>query len=696
MGSAGGRLGDQYTQRGVITVGDDRQLVYCPEPDLSNILSFRFDAAFDELTSAASVFQGTVQPLVDQVVDGHSATAIVCGEDAYGKSMLVEGRPAQLVPGLIGLAAEQLFHGLQERTTESDKVESVKVVRVSWYELGKSGVVDLLGTASGTAAGSASAEELKLQDDPQVGVTVPHLLEVEVKSASDVGELIRSLRRKGYGTPGAPHTGFSVFTLTVEGVSVRKYERASGSPRSRNAASASPRARLTFMTMPEVSSAGAGGKADAVPAWVRGLHAVLEGMEEKSPAIPFHRTRTTLLLRDALIGRIPSVMVAVVSPSIDNAAASGATLKFASRVRAVTGAEYVRGGKPPVAAAPGTGPSTHHHLGTSAGPGGGGGAFGHHSIGAGGGGGGGGGGTYAPAGTESGVAGVKAAWGASDRHDPHHGEQQHQVGSGGGGGGAGDGASPPPPEDSVTVRAVKAVTSRPSAVSTSVPGDYRPGTSRSDRGLAALTPRGSRRRLVSASSSGNMSTASRGSAGGHDAASHGSHGQSNPMDSAAFAGDPLGRAEAIAARMAALSSQGDESAKWFTAMLSALEVSREETRSLRAHASDLERALGEAQFERNQLSQRLDLAVAELDAAKRADVAPAQFVSPAAAAVCTRPCVGCTPSPLVCCHNATAETAAAEGEAGRRPAGDQGLRVVQGRDGNRRGAAEGRDAEARR
>lgn len=60
---------------------------------------------------------------------------------------------------------------------------------------------------------------------------------------------------------------------------------------------------------------------------VQELNTVLEHMEDRSPTTPFHRSRTTLLLRDALVGRIPSTMLAVVSPSIDAAAASAATLK---------------------------------------------------------------------------------------------------------------------------------------------------------------------------------------------------------------------------------------------------------------------------------------------------------------------------------------------------------------------------------
>lgn len=680
VGMLGDQLGDAYTQRGVITVGDDKRLVYCPEPDLSNILSFQFDRAFDESAATTSVYQGTVLPLVNSVLEGHSATAIVCGEDAYGKSMMAEGDPGQLIPGFVSLAAETIFAGLEQEPLR-DGSGSIKVVRVSWYELGRGGVRDLLGAASGVAPKSPQpTDKLRLRDDPQVGVTLPHLLEVEVKSASDVGELIRSLRRTGYGTPGTPRTAFSVFTITIEGISIKRYDSAKGSPRAGRADALAPRARMSFMMLPEVSAGDGGSGGDAVPSWVRGLHAVLEGMEAKSPAIPFHRTRTTLLLRDSLVGRMPSVMIAVVSPNIDAAAASGATLKFASRVRAVTRREYLTGDAGPVEPRPGT--HGDKRLGSSAGPGGGGGALvppDARSRG------------YYDAGARSGAGGgtARGAW-----------TNGVVGGGGGGGGGDDDGAgagsgdryargsprgarapqshrtpvsrrpvAPPAPPNSITTRAVKALAPQLRDDAVTVPGDYQIGSARRDEGLTALTPRASRHRMDSAESGGRDGAPaggeasprgrfdSAGSGGGSGAGAGGGGGSPGaysrstgaagagagassaagfPLDEGSFSTDPLGRAEAIAARMAALSSQGDESAKWFTAMLSALEVSREETRSLRQRAGETARQFAELQYHRDHLQQKLDMATAELDAAKRANVAPAHFVR--AARLCSRRC----------------------------------------------------------
>lgn len=790
VGTLGQQLHGGYTQRGVITVGDDRKVVYCPEPDLSNILSFRFDGAFDELAAVTTAYQTAVLPLVHAALGGQSSAAVVCGEDAYGKAMLMEGKPGELIPGFISLAAESVFSGLEHGTDASN--DHVKVVRVSWFELAKGGARDLLGEASGVSSGTLAGDKLTLRDDPRVGVTLPHLLEVEVKSPSDVGELIRSLRRTGYGVPGAPHRALSVFTITIEGMRVRAFhDRASASPRSpRTDASGGDRARMSFITLPEV--AGSSTKVDDVPAWVRGLHTVLEGMENRSPTIPFHRMRATLLLRDALVGRIPSAMVAVVSPSIDAAAASGATLKFASRVLAVTGrgddraaAEEEDGadgaGMGPGAVGGGDGDdgnddaddaawaraherarghrssTTKYHRGRRGSDGGGGGGGDVDSGGAGfeappspd------GGGRYSRAGRPppppppppAGSTRSNARSHARLNARPASSAALSRASSRRSAGGGGDSGHPTSPHNTLTHRAVSAVSPHPSGHVT-VSGDYKPMSGRSTEGLMALTPRrasalsaaagdgaGARGRTGSSDTDDDMSEHAgvvwtrtdsfarrsvTGSLGRHDSvatevfrvghrpggsspragagsgssdgggspraaghattatatgaaatpppvpasasasasasvantASHhdegagggsggnatGSGGGHTAAAAAAaavgFPADPLGRAEAIASRMAALSSQGDESAKWFTAMLSALEVSRQETRELRAREEEHQHSMGQLHQECNHLREQLDLAVAELDAARRAKVTPAHFVRDRSVSCC--------------------------------------------------------------
>lgn len=91
-----------FTARSVITLSEADCVVYCPEPSLALVKSFRFDSAFDHVAPTLDVFEATVQPLMPTVVEGDNAMCVVTSEDAVGKSLTVEGRPAHNYDGACG------------------------------------------------------------------------------------------------------------------------------------------------------------------------------------------------------------------------------------------------------------------------------------------------------------------------------------------------------------------------------------------------------------------------------------------------------------------------------------------------------------------------------------------------------------------------------------------------------------------
>ena len=70
-----------------------------------------------------------------------------------------------------------------------------------------------------------------------------------------------------------------------------------------------------------------------VPAWVVALCDVLAAVEQKTPRVPFSSSRATLMLRDSLTGRTPSVFLVPV-PNLD--ALGLATLRIATRIRSAS------------------------------------------------------------------------------------------------------------------------------------------------------------------------------------------------------------------------------------------------------------------------------------------------------------------------------------------------------------------------
>lgn len=546
-GPAGAR-GAALGERGVVTVGEGARVVYCPEPDLSHVTAYDVDAAFDERAATTHVFQGAVLPLVARVLQGEHATAIVCGEDAVAKALTAEGRPLEHLVGLAGLSVEALVNLMEHEglgVSSSPQggrggasgVETHRAICVSWCELGEGDdLTDLLREASGMPPGPGAESGLKLRDDPKVGVTAPGLWEVEVKRPDDVGELLRRVRSS---VRDFNERSAYVFSITLRQTTVRRYGRGGpgkggGGGRMKPVDSDVKVSRLNIITMANAS----GG---AVPGWVRALNDVLEGLETKSPSIPFRKSKLTMWLREPLSGSHAAALIACVSSSIHDAAPSSATLKFCGRVRAMTGGE---GGDDDYGASAPMGDSLIFDSGVLHGGGG-------------------------PS-TSSWAGGASA-----DESMP----------------------GPAPPAAASPTRAADAHTA-------DAGDDSRGGFGASQSGTPAAAAPGRAAPTRQPAPDSDQGTTNGISIGGN-----GARGVSSD--------DPLARAEAMAAKMAALSSAGDESARWFTALLSALEVSREETRELRLQAEAAAREAGTAQVENEHLRARAMQLEQQLAAARQ-------------------------------------------------------------------------------
>jgi hypothetical protein len=147
-----------------------------------------------------------------------------------------------------------------------------------------------------------------------------------VTSANDVAELIRSVRTGAMLLDANTHT---VFTYTLHQLPVRSHIRSAGTA-SNDAASA----RLSSFSIITLANMSNGTKPNPSP-WMKSLHAVLQRLEARSPAAPFHTSRACLVLRDALTGRTHAAFVGCISAAIEAAPYSYATLAFLSRLRLV-------------------------------------------------------------------------------------------------------------------------------------------------------------------------------------------------------------------------------------------------------------------------------------------------------------------------------------------------------------------------
>ena len=158
--------------------------------------------------------------------------------------------------------------------------------------------------SSPSVSSSSNSSSLTLRDDVAAGGIVARGNRVAACfTVSDVASLLASLPRT---TPGGTRS-HSLVT-----VSISPHEDAP---------------RLTILRL-----ARASGSSKGVPQWVSATARVLAAIESRSPHIPFAASRVSLIMRDALNGRVDCVFVAALPygpPAIVTA-----SLHFAARVRA--------------------------------------------------------------------------------------------------------------------------------------------------------------------------------------------------------------------------------------------------------------------------------------------------------------------------------------------------------------------------
>lgn len=136
---------------------------------------YAFDFAFDKESGQAEIFKHTTRFLVEGILHGFNATVFAYGATGAGKTYTMIGNTEN--PGNMVMTLKELFIKMNEL-----KRENRYNVRVSFLEIYNEQIWDLIVT---------STDVLDLREDPEKGITVAGLSEVEVESPEDIMELLQ-------------------------------------------------------------------------------------------------------------------------------------------------------------------------------------------------------------------------------------------------------------------------------------------------------------------------------------------------------------------------------------------------------------------------------------------------------------------------------------------------------------------------
>ena len=295
--------------------------------------TYAFDFAFDKNSSQNLVFENSTKFLIDGVVNGYNATVFAYGATGAGKTYTMLGNDNN--PGIMPLTLRELFNKVN---LLSDREYKLKF----WYlEIYNENIRDLLKfvNKNNNNLENTSNEYLDLREDPERGIVVSGITEINVTNSSDMLKILkRGNRNRTQEATGANETSsrsHAILQVSIEykdknsGIDIEiKFSKLSlidlaGSER----ASATQNRGIRLIEGANINRSllTLGNCINAL------CDASMKG--NKKPYIPYRDSKLTRLLKDSLGGNARTVMIANVSPSINTFDDTYNTLKYANRAK---------------------------------------------------------------------------------------------------------------------------------------------------------------------------------------------------------------------------------------------------------------------------------------------------------------------------------------------------------------------------
>ena len=285
-----------------------------------------FDHVYSCTASQAEVYEKSVAPLVDSVLQGYNATVLAYGQTGSGKSYTI-GTLQGTHMGAMPRALREILARLQRQQKDAR-------ITLSFIEIYNEELRDLLGDG-----------KLAIRERADGGVFVSGAVEVEAQTVDDVISLVQrgAAQRATEGTRlnDASSRSHAILTATVE---TRPSQMAivrsklhcvdlAGSERARK----SHGIGHFFHEAKHKKTADSRFKEGIhINAGLLALGKVIAALCDKADHyshIPYRESKLTRVLQDSLGGRARTVMIACVSPELADAHETATTLSYAARAR---------------------------------------------------------------------------------------------------------------------------------------------------------------------------------------------------------------------------------------------------------------------------------------------------------------------------------------------------------------------------
>lgn len=296
--------------------------------------TFVFDKVFGPNSKQKDLFDQSISPIVNEVLEGYNCTIFAYGQTGTGKTYTMEGggRKARngefpTDAGVIPRSVRQIFEILEAQCAEY-------TMKVTFLELYNEEITDLLAPDElKFSPDDKSKKPIALMEDGKGAVFVRGLEEEIVRSATEIYKILDkgSAKRRTAETllnkqSSRSHSIFSITIhikeYTLEGEEVIK----------------SGKLNLVDLAGSEnISRSGAkdnrAREAGEINKSLLTLGRVINTLVEHSGHIPYRDSKLTRLLRDSLGGKTKTCIIATVSPSIHCLEETLSTLDYAHRAK---------------------------------------------------------------------------------------------------------------------------------------------------------------------------------------------------------------------------------------------------------------------------------------------------------------------------------------------------------------------------
>ncbi|KAI5803293.1 kinesin heavy chain [Peziza echinospora] len=283
--------------------------------------AFTFDRVFDMNSKQADVFNFSIKPTVDDILNGYNGTVFAYGQTGAGKSYTMMGADIdnEAHKGIIPRIVEQIFSSI---TNSPQSMEYT--VRVSYMEIYMERIRDLLNPVN---------DNLPVHEDKARGVYVKGLLELYVCNVQEVYEV---MRRGG--------AARSIAATNMNQESSRSHSIFLISISQKNVETGSAKNGHLYLVdlagSEKVGKTGASGQtleeAKKINKSLSALGMVINSLTDgKSTHVPYRDSKLTRILQESLGGNSRTTLIINCSPSSYNDAETLSTLRFGMRAKAI-------------------------------------------------------------------------------------------------------------------------------------------------------------------------------------------------------------------------------------------------------------------------------------------------------------------------------------------------------------------------